>query len=578
MKTHYLLKPAARGAVAFVLAAGLMLPFAVPGQAYAASDGAKDEVVYAKAAANGETQGIYVVNVFDSQTDAQVSDPANYTSVQNLTTTQVLEQKNGVVELSTTANTPFYYQGNLDAASQLPWNISIRYYLDGAEKQPAELSGANGQLKVVLDVQPVEEGDVSDFATSYILQAKGTFAEDAFTISDGGDATIAHSGSDQVATCLVLPGEGATFEITGTAHNFSYDGWQIAGMPLSMAVDLASQDTSKLTGQTQELEDATSQLSSGASELSNGTSQVDGGAQSLASGASQLSSGVDSAVSGLSQLSSAGSSLVQGWNSVASGVNSLDSAASQLQAGSNQFEQGLESSAQEYASAASQLANVKAAYAQAAQAAKQALASGDTEAAAQAVAQMDAYAQQLAQVSAASGAYQALAGVEDSYSTLDSGIDALASSTPELASGAQSFGSGLFSYVEGAGEAAESATQLQEGAAQVAEGAGSLSSATSQLSSGASTLASGSETLANSVSGLDQKIIEELQNVIDEKLGKDFKPHSYVVPGNTNVDAVQFVYVVEGISEPDETMSETNGSSENLSFLDRFVALFTSQE
>ncbi len=578
MKAHFLLKPAARTAVAFVLAAGLMLPSAAPGQAYAASDNAKDEVVYAKAGANGETQGIYVVNIFNSETDAQVCDPANYISVQNLTTTQTLEQKNGEVELSTTANTPFYYQGNLDAASQLPWSISVKYYLDGAEKQPAELSGANGQLKVVLDVKPVEEDGVSDFAASYILQARGTFAEDAFTISDGGDATIAHSGSDQVATCLVLPGEQATFEITGTAHNFSYDGWQIAGMPLSMAVDLANEDTSALTSQTQELEDATSQLSSGASQLSSGTSQVDSGAQSLASGASQLSNGVDSAVSGLGQLSSAGSSLAQGWSSLASGISSVDSAASQLQAGSNKFEQGLENSAQEYASAASQLASVKAAYAQAAQAAKQALASGDSQAAAQAVAQMDACAQQLAQVSAASGAYQALAGVESSYSALGSGIDSLANSTPSLASGAQSFGSGLSSYVEGAGEAAESATQLQEGAAQVAEGAGSLSSATGELSSGAATLAGGSETLANSVSGLDQKIIDELQSVIDEKLGKDFRPHSYVVPSNTNVDAVQFVYVVEGVDEPEEACGESNDSTGNESFFDRLVALFAPQE
>ena len=578
MNTYSLLKPTTRTVMAAALAASLTLPFAMPGQAYADSKNAKDEVVYAKTDAVGQTQGIYVVNVFDSETDAQVSDPANYTSVQNLTTTQVLEQKNGKVELSTTANTPFYYQGNLDAASKLPWDISITYYLDGVEKQPDELSGASGQLKIVLDVQPVEKGRVSDFATSYILQAQGTFADDAFAITDGGDATIAHSGSNQVATCLVLPGESATFEITGKARSFSYDGWQIAGMPLSMAVELSSEDTSELSSQTQKLKDATSRLSSGASELSSGTSQIDSGAQSLATGASQLSSGVDSAVLGLGQLSLAGSSLTQGWDSLASGISLVDSAASQLQAGSSKYEQGLEDSAQEYASAASQSDNAQAAYAQAAQAVKQALASGDTKAAAQAVAQMDACAQQLAQVSAAAGAYQALTSAADSYAALDSGIDELASKTPQLTSGAKSFGSGLSDYIDGADEAAEGATQLQDGATQVAEGASALSNATGQLVSGVSTLASGSETLASSVSGLDQKIIDELQSAIDEKLGKDFELHSYVEPSNTNVDSVQFVYVVEGVSDPEEATSESDDSTSDESFLDRLVDLFSSQE
>jgi X-X-X-Leu-X-X-Gly heptad repeat protein len=581
-RANRIAKPAACCALSLVLASGLMLPVASPNTAYAADSNAaaeKDEVVYVKADANAAVQGIYVVNIFDLDTNAQVKDPANYKSVINLSTTQALEQKNGEVEVSTTANEPFYYQGILDANTQLPWTIKLTYYLDGKEIAPENLAGASGQLKVVLDVSPVETGDVSDFSTSYLLQAQGTFAEDAFTITDGGGATIAHSGSDQVATCLVLPGEEATFEISGTAHDFNYEGWQIACMPLSLSIDIASQDTSELTSKTKELEDGTSKLSSGASEISSASAQIEDGAQSLAAGTNELANGVESAASGLGQLSASSSSLTGGWNKVSAGIKAAISAINQLKAGSDSFQQGIEAKAGEYASAAAQLASAQAAYAQAAQNAQAAIASGDSATIAQAVAQMNACAQTLAQVSAASGAYGALSGVLDSYSDLGNGITTLANSTEALGSGVDSFGEGLSTYTSGVNTASKGTVQLQAGTTQLQEGANTLSNATSQLSSGTKTLATSTKTLADSVRGLDQKILDELQNTIDEKLGKDFQAHSYVVPSNTNVNAVQFVYVVEGISEPEDSADDTSSNSEeNQTFLDRLVALFTSQE
>ncbi len=591
MNANLLLKPAARGAVAFILAAGLMLPVAAPTSAYAATDGAKDEVVYVKAAPNGETDGIYVVNVFEQGADGQVSDPADYASVQNLSTTQTLSQENGTVSANVSANTPFYYQGNLDASRALPWNIHIKYYLDGQEMAPSKLSGANGQLKVVLDVQPVEGSDaVSDFAASYVLQAQGTFPEEEFSISEAEGATVARSGSDQVVNCLVLPGESKTFEITGTAKDFNYDGWQIAGMSLSLAIDLASEDTSKLTEKTTELEDATAQLSSGAATLSSGSSQVSDGAASVAGGAQSLSSGIDQAAAGLGQLSSAGSDVSAGWQKLSQGISALAQGIAQTQQGSSQFQAGVESAAAQQASGAQQAKADQAAYAAAAKQVQAAMATyqanptpENLQAVSAAIAEMDSAAQAMAKSASAAGAYQALTGVEDSYAELGEGIDSLNSQSQALPSGASEFASGLSAYLSGADQVADASSQLQSGASQLAQGSSSLSSATSQLAQGASTLSAGTEALASSVSGLDQKVIDEVQATIDEKLGKGFKAHSYVVPSNTAVDAVQFVYVVQGVSEPESGFGESesdesNDSAGTQSIFDRLIALFATQE
>ena len=40
------------------------------------------------------------------------------------------------------------------------------------------------------------------------------------------------------------------------------------------------------------------------------------------------------------------------------------------------------------------------------------------------------------------------------------------------------------------------------------------------------------------MSGLDEKVLDELQDTIDEKLGKGYQLHSFVEPTNTDVDQV----------------------------------------
>ena len=274
------------------VAMGLAGTLAMPGAAWAADGSAgalsaeKDEVVYVKAGADGATQGVYVVNVFDTATAVTVDDPGRYTRVKNLTTEDELVQRDGAVQVKTLSGEPFYYQGDLDAATVLPWDIALSYYLDGREVGPDELAGATGKVRVVLDVKARTDASangVSDFAQSCLLQAQGTFSEESFGIEDAGDATVAHAGSNALVTCLVLPGESAMFEITGQARGFEYAGWQISALPLSMAIDLALQDTSELTGKTDQLEEATSQLSEGAGALADGLGSLNAGAQSLSS-------------------------------------------------------------------------------------------------------------------------------------------------------------------------------------------------------------------------------------------------------------------------------------------------------
>ena len=331
-------KEAGCALAASLLAGALALPTAAleVSQAWGVEpEAAKDEVVYVKAGADGATQGLYVVNVFDTGSVQTVDDPARYTRVKNLTTTDALVQENGAVQVSTLADQPFYYEGEMDAATPLPWDVSLTYYLDGAQIAPDELAGKSGRLRIEFAVTArggdAEAAGLADFAESCVMQAQGTFPESAFKVEEAEGATVAHVGDNAVISYLVLPGESAVYAIEGDARAFSYEGWQISAMPLGLAIDLAEQDTAQLSDKTGELEDATAQLSDGAASLESGlgslasgsgdlaygtgevaagATELAGGASSLARGSEELQAGVGAAVDGLASVSANSAALV----------------------------------------------------------------------------------------------------------------------------------------------------------------------------------------------------------------------------------------------------------------------------
>ena len=76
---------------------------------------------------------------------------------------------------------------------------------------------------------------------------------------------------------------------------------------------------------------------------------------------------------------------------------------------------------------------------------------------------------------------------------------------------------------------------------------------------------------------MDRKVLDEVQETIDEKLGTGYRLHSFVDADNTDVNEVQFVYVVDGIESDDDESTETTSDDEdtgNQTFTQRLLALF----
>lgn len=103
----------------------------------------KEENVYGTLENDGSVSGIYVVNSYSLDSDEEITDYGDYSSVKNLSSDEDISVNGDEVTVDASKG-KFYYQGNL-SSKDLPWNIELHYYLDGKEVDASELGGASGE-------------------------------------------------------------------------------------------------------------------------------------------------------------------------------------------------------------------------------------------------------------------------------------------------------------------------------------------------------------------------------------------------------------------------------------------------
>ena len=310
------------------LASLLVLNSAIPAFAADTSGVApseKEEVIYITLDASGTLKNTYVVNSFSG---GSITDYGNYASVKMLNTSDPIEQNGDTITFSTSASKA-YYQGELTDA-EIPWNISLRYYLNGVEYSAAEIAGKSGELEIRFQI--TENTACSDtFFDDYALQASFTLDTERCNNISAPDATIANVGSDKQLTYTVLPGEGIDTTITADVTDFEMSAVSINGIHLNLNVEI---DDTELKDKVNELIDAVEQLDDSAVELSDGSAELLDGSSELKDGASSLQSGVASLDEGVVTLQN-------GLTTVQSGLDTLNSQSGTLTAGSSEFKAAL---------------------------------------------------------------------------------------------------------------------------------------------------------------------------------------------------------------------------------------------
>ena len=311
----------------------------------------KEEVVYANTDANGDVRGVYVVNIFAG---GDIVDYGDYTEVKVLNTTDELRQSGDKITVSTDAES-LYYEGTMKSRD-LPWDIDIRYTLNGEKITPEELAGKSGEIEINLGFRQNTACD-SSFFDRCALQTTMTLDTEKCKNIVANGATMANVGQNKQLSYILLPGNEKEYTVTADVTDFEMESISINGIRMDLSIDI---DNEKLMSQVRQIEDAavalddgTAAVNSGAEQLTEGTEELNesvsliaGGGANLAAGIQSFNRGLDEAKKGLALLNSESEKLTSGSKEVKTALNSIDKKLSKLSVSAEEVEKLVNASSQ----------------------------------------------------------------------------------------------------------------------------------------------------------------------------------------------------------------------------------------
>ncbi len=506
--------------IAAITAIAAVITLLLPTGTVAAADtpSRKEEVVYGLLDHNGGVNNIYVVNILEG---GEITDYGSYSELRNMTSTEPINQEGDLIRVNT-ASDKLYYQGTLKT-KEIPWDISIRYYLNGAELTGSELAGKSGELRIGISVTQNREIN-QVFYESYALQISLTLDTKLYSSIKAEGATIAEAGRNKQINFTVLPGMGAELAVTASVHELELEPIMINGIRLNLGLSF---NETEFTGQIAQLTEAIKELDQGAEELLGGVTELSTGMEAYVEGLKEFKEG-------LSELDLGVSGLKEGAASLSAGLTELSKQNITLVGGATMIRQ-----------AAFEAVNT--------------------------------------QLSSMGLGLPAL--TPQNYEKLLSGIPDLADLKDQL-DGVVQFTEGVISYTEavnqlegGASDLADgtaklksSTTVLASSAKELYDAGVSLNTAIGKLRDGLTAYRNGTGEMAEGTSGIDTELENQINNILDRISGSGSEVVSFVSSKNTKVSAVQFVLKTEAIRlpEPEVIVQKTK----KLNFWQKLLRLF----
>ena len=600
------------------LLAGTMIVTSVTPAMAEAVPSSKEEVVYVNLTSGGSVKEMYAVNIFD---DKNITDYGDYLSVELLNTTDNINQNGDEITFSSSADR-VYYKGKMKSTI-MPWNISIKYYVDGKEYAPEEAAGKSGKMEIYFKVSKNEAYDGS-FYDAYALQASFILDTEIAKNITAADATLANVGNKKQLTYTILPGEGIDTVITADVTDFEMDAVSINGIPLNMNIQVKDEElmnkVDELLGGIEDIDNGADELNSGVNRLSDatrddlqpGVNQLNDGMKDLNDGVLKIQDGLDELNSKSYELTSGSAQILSALNTINSQLNSQEQkdSISQLVSGSAGIKDGITNLTGKLGELQAGVSYAKFMDALAAE--------GLSD---EAISQLELSNTQIASMLESSNPvvagtilknnqiieglksginqylttvntnitalYQGAQSLNTEYAKLDAGIRSLAVSVQQLADGVNQLVSeygkldkGVNEYTEGVAKVIAGYSQIVTGTSDLLSGSGELRDGTAELVNsiaelydGTSQLKDGTGEMRDETDGMDTQITDKIDEMVNGITGGDYEPVSFVSDKNTNVKAVQFVIQTESvqIKEADEA---TPVVEEKLNFWQKVLKLF----
>lgn len=503
--------------LALILSTTILLSAATP--IATASTLSKEEVVYGILDHDGSVKNLYVVNIFDG---GDITDYGIYNRLSNLTTKDNFNQVDDKITISTDSER-FYYQGDL-TSKELPWNINIKYYMDDKEMSAENLAGKSGKLKITILItkNPNLSGSFYDnFGLQIAVLLDNRLSKNI--IAD--NATIAEAAGSKQLNFTVLPGNPFESTITADVKDFEMEAISINAIRLAFDINI---DSGQFTDQF--------------TELIKGIEELDDGAGDLLDGLNELSAGIDDYVDGLNAFKKGIGQLSQGAKELYTGASTLSTGLSELVKQNDYINMG-----------ASSLQGVAF---DAVNAQLQGMGLGLP------VLTPENYSGVLSNIPDLATVKLQLDGIIQFVQGLKAYTDGVA----QVGIGAGELTKGIKEFRDSSGEIAASAKAIYDGAVKINSGI-------KELRDGMATYKDGTGEFRSKSSGINSKIDEQINELLDEISGTGDKTESFVSDKNKDISSVQFVLKTASIKIP-EAPSVEIAQPVKLNFWQKLLKLF----
>lgn len=293
---------------------------------FAVDKNGKEEVIYIMTNLGGDVNYVYAVNIFNG---GNIVDYGNYSKVKMLTTNDKINVNGDQIEINSNAD-KVYYEGTMEN-KEIPWDISIKYFLDDKEVFGNELGGKSGKLKIKLNINKNENFNNSSFYDDFALQVILKFDTEITKNIVSNGATVANVGKKKQLMYTILPGKDLDTEITCDINNFEMDAIDINGVKMSFDIDI---DSSSVEGELGDFQSGIAELNNGAHRLKNGIGEARTGGNKLQDGINKLKNGAGALEEGVGKLKA-------GLETAGEGIKMLNDKADVLTSSSNKFKEAL---------------------------------------------------------------------------------------------------------------------------------------------------------------------------------------------------------------------------------------------
>ena len=161
----------------------------------------------------------------------------------------------------------------------------------------------------------------------------------------------------------------------------------------------------------------------------------------------------------------------------------------------------------------------------------------------------------------------------EGYGQVSDGAEQLLDGSGQLVTGSRDLYDGTVDMLEGIVEFYDATGTLRDGTGELDEGVADLLAGIITLNDGAQEMKDGTVEMRDKTDGMDTKITDQIDEMIDNITGGDHETTSFVSEKNTNIQSVQFVIKTDPIEKP-EIEQPIEQVEEKLTFWQKLLRLF----